>query len=56
MFFCLLGRKMKLRHFRNNIELPWVINDENYDNNYQDNRNIPAVKFYPGDQFAVGKL
>lgn len=45
---------MKLRQFRDGAEEPWVLNDDNYDNDYQDNRNIPLVKFLPGDQMAIG--
>lgn len=47
------GRKMKLRQFRGTEELEWVINDDNYDNSYQDNRNIPLRKLMPGDQMAI---
>lgn len=31
---------MRIRHFRGNSELPWIINDENYDFNYQTNRRL----------------
>lgn len=47
---------MKVRQFRNGTEQPWVLNDDNYDNDYQDNRNIPLVKFMPGDQMAIGSI
>ncbi|CAG7828065.1 unnamed protein product [Allacma fusca] len=34
----LSGRKMKLRHFRDGKELPWIATDDHYDFNYQQNR------------------
>lgn len=30
-----LGRQMKLRHFRNSVELPYIASDQRYDFNYQ---------------------
>ena len=30
-----IAREMKLRHFRNNVELPWIDSDKNYDSFYQ---------------------
>jgi len=50
-----IGSKMKLRHFRGRTELPWVMVDDNFSFNYQDNRNIAPLKWLPGDQFAIGK-
>jgi hypothetical protein len=45
------ARKMKVRHFRNGKELPWIVNDENYDFNYQTNRVLNnEVLLLPGDQ------
>ncbi|CAL8109980.1 unnamed protein product [Orchesella dallaii] len=50
----LAGRKMKLRHFRGNKELPWIGVDDHYDFNYQ--QSIPLstyVKLEKGDQLTV---
>jgi len=48
------ARKMIIRHYRDGKELPWIINDENYDFNYQTNRRLPKeVKVYPGDQITA---
>ncbi|OXA57895.1 MOXD1 2 [Folsomia candida] len=45
---------MRIRHFRGNSELPWIINDENYDFNYQTNRRLPKpVTILPGDQITA---
>ncbi|GIX73703.1 hypothetical protein CDAR_397851 [Caerostris darwini] len=50
----LLGRQMKLRHFRNNIELPFIASDQKYDFNYQDYRYLPQeVIVKPGDHLTV---
>ncbi|CAG7683164.1 unnamed protein product, partial [Allacma fusca] len=40
----LAGRKMKLRQFRDGVELPWVSNDNNYDFNYQQNRLLTEYR------------
>jgi hypothetical protein len=48
------GRKMKLRHFRNGQELPWIAYDNNYNFNFQQNRPMrESVKVLPGDQLAI---
>nr|XP_039270018.1 DBH-like monooxygenase protein 1 homolog [Styela clava] len=40
----LAGRKLRLRHIRNGVELPYLANDENYDFNYQESRYLnPGV-------------
>jgi hypothetical protein len=47
------GRKLKLRHFRNGTELPWVGNDANYDFDYQQNRPLrQPIVVLPGDQLS----
>jgi dimethyladenosine transferase 1 len=49
----LAGRKLKLRHFRDGQELPWVSVDDNYDFDYQQNRPLrEEVKFLRGDQLS----
>ena len=49
------GRKLRLRHYRQSEELPWIANDGNYDFNYQQDRAITnEVKVMPGDQLTVG--
>lgn len=50
----LLGRQMKLRHFRNNVELPPIAVDENYDFNYQEYRYLPEeITVKSGDHLVV---
>ncbi|KAG8191052.1 hypothetical protein JTE90_029492 [Oedothorax gibbosus] len=50
----LLGRQMKLRHFRNSVELPYIASDLRYDFNYQDYRYLPQeVVVKPGDHLTV---
>lgn len=50
----LLGRQMKLRHIRNDIELPYIASDENYDFNYQEYRYLlQEVIVKPGDHLIV---
>ena len=51
------ARGMRIRHFRDGVELPWMISDENYDFNYQTNRRFPQeVKILPGDQITLGTV
>ncbi|CAL8069307.1 unnamed protein product [Orchesella dallaii] len=48
------ARRMRLRHFRGNQELKWIINDDNYDYNYQVVRTLPEpVTILPGDQLTT---
>lgn len=48
------GRRIRLRHFRNNRELPFVVADENFSSSYQQNRNLPQeLRILPGDQFVA---
>jgi hypothetical protein len=50
----LLGKKMKLRHFRGNKELPWIAVDDTYDFDYQQNRPLREhVNVKPGDQLTM---
>jgi len=52
----LSGRKLKLRHFRNGVELPWLNYDDHYDFNYQQNEHLgKSVKVMPGDHLTYGK-
>lgn len=46
---------MRVRHFREDVELPFLGDDQNYDNGYQENRNIKEVKLLPGDHLTLGK-
>ena len=50
----LAGRKMRLRHVRNGIELPVVLEDNHYDFNFQASR-VPRTEtiVYPGDQLML---
>ena len=53
----LLGRKMKLRHFRGQVELPWILTDNNYDFNFQQARPLrEPVNVLPGDQLTIGSI
>nr|XP_042896022.1 DBH-like monooxygenase protein 1 isoform X2 [Parasteatoda tepidariorum] len=50
----LLGRQMKLRHFRNSVELPHIASDLKYDFNYQDYRYLPEeITVKSGDHLTV---
>jgi len=49
----LAGRKLKLRHWRDGVELPWVANDDMYNFDFQQNRPIRNERtILPGDQLA----
>jgi len=49
------GRKLKVRHFRNGTELPWLDNDEHYDFDFQQNKPlVNEVVVLPGDQLTYG--
>eukprot|EP00484_Ammonia_sp_Unknown_P001510 CAMPEP_0197021526 /NCGR_PEP_ID=MMETSP1384-20130603/2418_1 /TAXON_ID=29189 /ORGANISM="Ammonia sp." /LENGTH=642 /DNA_ID=CAMNT_0042449369 /DNA_START=26 /DNA_END=1950 /DNA_ORIENTATION=- len=48
-----IGVAMKLRHIRNNVELPPLLQNDQYDFNYQQWVSLPnEVKIYPGDEFV----
>jgi len=50
------GRAIKVRHFRNGTELPWLANDATYQFDYQATRVLPEqVTVLPGDQLTLGK-
>jgi len=50
----LIARKVKVRHFRDNKELEWIENENNYDFNFQSFRYLdPMVKIISGDQLTV---
>lgn len=49
----LSGRKLKLRHFRNGEELPWLDNDDAYDFNFQQNKPLQQFRqILPNDQLT----
>jgi len=50
----LAGRKMRLRHIRNGIELPVILEDNHYDFNFQASR-VPRTEtmVYPGDDLLL---
>ncbi|CAL8068120.1 unnamed protein product [Orchesella dallaii] len=49
----LTGRGVRLRHFREGKELPWIIADDNYNFNYQQVRLLnDEVKIVPGDHLV----
>jgi len=50
----LAGRKMRLRHIRNGIELPVILEDNHYDFNFQASR-VPRSEtvVYPGDHLLL---
>ncbi|CAL8124600.1 unnamed protein product [Orchesella dallaii] len=46
----LAGRGMRLLHIRDNKELPWIVYDNNYNFNYQQNRILRnEIEILPGD-------
>ncbi|CAL8146111.1 unnamed protein product [Orchesella dallaii] len=50
----LSSRRIRIKHFRNGIELPWILNDDNYDFNFQQWRPLyNPVRILPGDQITV---
>ncbi|XP_021952866.1 DBH-like monooxygenase protein 1 [Folsomia candida] len=50
----LSGRKMKARHFRGNVELPWLDYDDHYDFDYQQNKPLMThVNVQRGDHITV---
>ncbi|XP_039270543.2 DBH-like monooxygenase protein 1 homolog [Styela clava] len=50
----LAGRKLRLRHMRGGVELPYLGNDENYDFNYQEARFFnPGVIMKNTDYFQM---
>ncbi|XP_039268984.2 DBH-like monooxygenase protein 1 homolog [Styela clava] len=50
----LAGRKLRLRHIRDGVELPYIAMDNNYDFNYQDSRALhPPVVVKNTDSFQM---
>ena len=51
----LAGRKMRLRHVRNGQELPVILQDNNYDFNFQASRQVPEGRGHvlPGDELIL---
>ncbi|CAL8085786.1 unnamed protein product [Orchesella dallaii] len=46
--------QVRFKHFRDNKELPWILNDDNYDYGFQQFRALPEpVKVLPGDVLAT---
>lgn len=51
------GNIVRLRHFRGTTELPWIMNDDNYDGSYQQIRLLSeSVTVLPGDQLTIRKI
>jgi len=53
----LFATKLKFRHFRNDVELSWIAQEDNFDFNNQ----LPRVldeerKVLPGDRLVIGKI
>lgn len=47
----MIGKEVRLRHIRNNVEYPSIAIDRNIDPNYQEFRRLPAsVRVMPGDR------
>jgi len=50
------GRRLKLQHFRNNRELPWILSDDNFIFRYQLLRFLrKEVVIQPGDHVTMRK-
>ncbi|CAL8146108.1 unnamed protein product [Orchesella dallaii] len=50
----LSSRRVRIKHFRDGKELPWILNDDNYDFNFQQWRALyNPVRILPGDQITV---
>lgn len=50
----LSGRSIKVRHWRNGKELPWLINDDYFDFNFQQNRQLSQeIVVLPGDHMTI---
>jgi len=48
------GKRIRLHHFRNGVELQWISKDDNYAFNYQPMRALTEeVKVLPGDHLAL---
>jgi len=48
------GRSLRLRHFRQGEELPWILHDDFYDFEYQQTRNLDKpIKVLPGDYLVM---
>jgi len=61
--FCVLlhahifATKLKLRHFRNDKELPWIAHEDKFDFNYQLPRMLDEERrVVPGDRLTIGKI
>jgi len=47
------GRKVKIRHFRDGKELPWLSYDDHYNFDYQQSRHLRTeIKLLPGDHLT----
>ncbi|ODM99667.1 DBH-like monooxygenase protein 1 [Orchesella cincta] len=48
------GRKLKIQHFRNGKELPWISKDDNFNFDFQPGRNLrKEATILPGDQVTM---
>ncbi|CAL8072117.1 unnamed protein product [Orchesella dallaii] len=48
------GRQLRLQHFRNNRELPWLSSDDNYNFDFQQiHRLRQLTKILPGDHLTI---
>ena len=55
LFFRYKGRELRVRHYRDGKELPWLLSDTHYDFDYQQARLLPQeVKLLPGDHLTMG--
>lgn len=53
----LAGRQTRVRHFRGNVEQPWLNSDNNYNVNYQESRLLKSeVKLQKGDHLMIRKI
>jgi len=50
----LSAQKIKVRLWRDGVEMPWLVSDNNYDFNYQQNRPLrEELKILPGDHLTI---
>jgi len=51
----MFGTKLKLLHFRNDIKLPWIAYEGNFDLNHQQFRTLDEERrVLPGDRLTIG--
>lgn len=50
----LSGRRLRMRHFRDGVELPWILSDDHYDFDYQQTRALEKeITILPGDHLTM---